>query len=120
VAYHVGINTRADDIDIFFSSGARHVVAIEHGWFSIIASAKLYLYEFDPINFHLQDDTAGYYISHHTERPIDIIEIRDLFGALFERDVEVRILNRLWDLRDKVLVSSLNWSFCRMGNARPR
>ena len=40
------------------------------------------------------------------------------FAALAERNVEFRCVDRLWKLRDEIAQSTLNWSFCRMGNAQ--
>jgi len=120
VTYHVAKNSSQEDIDKFFSSKLRHLVAIEKTWYEAIAKMTLYIYEFDPTNFYLQDEQAGYYVSKKSEKPISVIEINDLFGALFERGVEVRILDNLWDLGDAVQRSSLYWSLCRMGNAKAR
>jgi hypothetical protein len=83
-------------------------------------NTTLYIYEFDPANFVLQDDVAGYYVSNKTEVPIGVTRIDNLFAALFERNVEVRILPSLWDLRDKIVNSTLGFSFCRMRNALTR
>jgi len=120
VTYHAAERSSRDDIDRFFSSPARHCVAIEHGWFERMRGARLFLYEFDPSNFALQDRQAGYYVSERTEAPVSVTEIGDLFGALFERGAEVRLLGGLWNLADAVKESTLNWSLCRMANAAPR
>jgi len=120
VAYHATENTSQGDVDQFFSSTFRHVVAIEHGWFESMLSTELYLYEFDPQDFYLQDEVAGYYVSESVQKPISVIKISDLFGKLFDSGVEVRILADLWQLADEVQNSTLNWSLCRMRNAVSR
>lgn len=127
VAYHAIEKTTQEDIAKFFSSTSRHCVAIENDWYKIMAKTILYLYEFDTsnfnrqnINFKLQDEVAGYYISEQTEFPMSVIKIDDLFGELFKRDVEVRILNNLWELGESVQKTTLNWSLCRMRNAKPK
>ena len=120
VTFHAaGAATEADTARCF-SGNRQHVVAIEHGWFRRMLHATIYLYEFGLAHFLLQDDIAGYYVSEHTEHPISVTAIDDLFGALAARDVEVRLLDTLWALGDSVQRSSLNWSLCRMGNAHPR
>lgn len=78
----------------------------------------LYLYEFQLQDFVLQDETAGYYVSEQTQIPTAKYRIDDLFAALAVRNVELRCVHRLWKLRDELLNSTLNWSFCRMGNAQ--
>jgi len=120
VTYHTGEKTAMEDIARFFASSQRHCVAIEHAWYDRMKDTTLYLYEFDPQNFYLQDACAGYYVSEQTETPIGITQVDDLFGALFKRDVELRLVNNLWALADAVKRSTLNYSICDMANAQPR
>lgn len=117
VAYHAHEGTSADDVSAFFCSSSRHTVTIEHGWYERMTKTSLFLYEFEASNFYLQDKVAGFYVSEHTEKPISVTKIDDLFGELFKRDVEVRMLNRLWLLAEEVKKSTLNWLLCRMANA---
>lgn len=120
VAYHADDGTTQEDIHKFFSSSSRHCVAIESGWYARMSKTSLYVYEFDSANFMLQDEVAGYYVSEQTEMPISVRKIDGLFEELFKRNVEVRILDHLWRLGEDVQRSTLNWSLCRMGNAKPR
>ena len=120
VTYHVGENTTEEDIERFFSSSCRWCVAMEHAWVEKMRGTSLYIYEFNPANFVLQDACAGNYVSEKTEIPIGKKRIDDLFGALFDSGVEVRLINNLWVLRDAVVQSSLNFSICDMWNAQPR
>ena len=121
VTYHIGRHTRESDIAAYFSSkNATHVVAIESKWFDAMSKACLYLYEFDAGGFELQDEAAGYYVAKTEQNPIARHRIDNLFGALFARNVEVRIMDHLWDLADAIQSATLNWSFCRMDYAQPR
>jgi len=117
IAYHASKDTTQDDITKFFSSTARHCIAIEHGWYEQMTKTTLYLYEFDPSTFYLQDPHAGYYVSEQIQKPISVTTVDNLFDELFKRNVEVRILNNLWILAAEVKNSTLNWSLCRMVNA---
>ena len=119
VTYRAADQTTEEDIARFFSSSCRRCVAIEHAWFERMRGAPLYLYEFDPSNFYLQN-TCGYYVSERTEVPIAKTQINDLFGELFKRGIEVRLITNLWLLRDAVIQSTLNFSICDMANAQPR
>ena len=83
-------------------------------------STTLYLYRFDPQNFYLQDEIAGYYVSKQTQTPIGKIQIDDLFAELRKKNIEVRLVNNLWQLRDAVVNSTLNYSICGMRFAQPR
>lgn len=119
VTYHVGKNTTQKDIERYFSSREfKHVVSIEQCWFERMKNTTLYMYEFDITNFYLQDNIAGYYVSEKEEIPIRKFEVNDLFAELFNRKVEIRLLPELWELGDKIKETSLNWSLCRMGNAK--
>ena len=120
VTYHTNEKTTHADICKFFSSSSRHCVAIENGWFERMGKTRLYLYEFDASNFEMQNEVAGYYVSKQTESPISVAIIDDLFSELFGRNVELRVLDSLWTLGDAVQKSTLNWSLCRMANAKPR
>lgn len=81
---------------------------------------KLYLYEFDTKQFTLQDENAGYYVSETSQIPIVRLEVVDLFQELFKRNVELRLVNNLWDICDEIQQTTFNWSMCRMGFAQPR
>jgi hypothetical protein len=83
-------------------------------------NTRLFLYEFNPEGFELQDNIAGYYISKSAQIPIAKYTITDLFGALFERNVELRVVKNLWNISDRIKETTLNWSICRMGYAEPR
>lgn len=121
VTYHAGIQTTAADREKFFtSSSASHAVVIEGTWFPVMQSTILYLYEFDPKDFVLQDSVAGYYVAKTTQRPFAKEVLNDLFDELIRRKVELRITDNLWDIADAVKKSTLNWSLCRMANAQPR
>ena len=118
VGYRATDETTQDDISKFFSSTSRHAVAIEHGWYKRMTMTTIYLYEFDVSNFYF-DETAGFYVSDKTEKPIAVVKYDDLFEEQFRRNVELRILNNLWELGEAVKKSSLAWSLCRMRNAEP-
>ena len=119
VGYRIVEGSTQEDIERFFASSSRHCVAIEHGWHKRMSETTLYLYEFDTTNFYW-DDTANFYVSDQTEIPISVTKYDDLFEELFNRNIEVRILNNLWGLADAVRNSTLHSSLCRMGYAKPR
>ena len=119
VTYHIGKNTSESDKTRFFtSSTVNHVVVIEHDWFDRMRNTTLYLYEFDPSDFELQDEIAGYYVAKTAQKPIAKYKIDDLFAELTVRNIEIRITDNLWKIADEVKTSTLNWSLCRMKNAK--
>ena len=121
VTYHVGPQTtEADKKQFFSSSGVRHAVVIERKWYTAMQKSALYVYEFDTRDFVLQDTVAGYYVAVTTQYPIRKYVLPDLFAELMNRNIEIRIVDQLWDMAEAVRTSSLNWSLCRMRNASPR
>lgn len=120
IGYHIGPKTTEQDKADFFSSpSVSHGLLLEHKWFDTIASTTLYIYEFNPVDFALQDAAAGYYVATKTQLPLARYELTDLFSELRKRNVEIRIVDNLWHFADKVKRSSLDWSLCRMAYAQP-
>lgn len=121
VAYYVGKDTTESDKWKFFTSTTvTYAVVIESDWFEKIKNTTQYLYEFDVDDFVLQDDVAGYYVAKTTQIPKVKYQINDLFGELIKRNVEIRVVDNLWDIAEEVKTSTLNWSLCRMAYAKPR
>jgi hypothetical protein len=121
VAYHVGADTTLEDKRRYLSSETMiHVVAIENKWFEAMRKTTLYIYEFDPKDFYLQDAIAGYYVSEKKQTPIRKHAVEDLFTELFKRNVEIRVMDNLWFFSDKIQNTSFHWSMCRMGFAQER
>lgn len=121
VTYHIGNNTNEVDKKRFFtSSSIKHTIIIESNWFERMKNTTLYLYEFDISNFDLQDEIAGYYTSKTPQVPITKYQVSDLFSELIKRNVEIRVIDDLWEIADKIKSSTLNWSLCRMNNAKPK
>ena len=119
VTYRITDKATQADIEKFFLASSRYCIAIEHDWYNAMASTTLYVYEFDIANFYF-DDYAGFYVSDQTEKPISTIKYDDLFGELFKRNVEIRMITNLWNLADKIKISTLKYSICDMANALPR
>jgi len=121
VCYHIGATTTEQDKRAFIASTqCSHVIVIESKWFETMKNTKLYLYEFDRNGFTLQDQNAGYYVSETTQFPIAKFEVENLFEELFKRNVELRVVDNLWDIYDEIQKTSFNWSMCRMRFAQPR
>ena len=121
VAYYVNSQTTDVDKQRFFTSPlTTYAIVIESKWFRIMNNTTLYLYEFDPQDFVLQDNIAGYYVAKTTQYPKGKYILTDLFGELLKRNVEIRIVDNLWNIADAIKTSTLDWSLCRMVNALPR
>ena len=121
IAYYIGPQTTAQDAAAYFPDRrVRVVVTIEEAWAARHAHATLYLYEFDPKDFVLQDDVAGYYVAQTPQTPVSRRRIDDLPHALRECGAQLRTAESLWPLADEITKTSLNWSLCRMAYAQPR
>ena len=83
-------------------------------------STVLYVYEFNPKDFILQDEIAGYYISTVSQTPIAKFQFSDLISELLKRNIEIRFVDNLWDIAEDIKKSTLNWSLCRMNFAEPK
>ncbi|MDR3713643.1 MAG: hypothetical protein P4L51_12550 [Puia sp.] len=121
VTFYANAKTTAADVHTFMGhSSAAFVVAVEAGWYPLIARTRLYCYEFPTGSFSVLDEIAGYYISYEEVAPVSVREIADIPAELFKRNIELRIMPTLWILSDAIARSSLSYSIIRMRNAIPR
>ena len=74
-----------------FLGSSKAVIAIESGWLAKCLEARLYIYEFDPKNFSLQDEIAGYYVSTQLEYPLCETPVENCLIRLLEAEVELTI-----------------------------
>lgn len=118
VCYRVNDHTTAEDMQAYIRTSARHVVIIEADWLERLKSTELYLYEFDPKDFTLQDVVAGYYVSTVTVRPIQKTKVRDLPAEIRRRGAELRTAPNLHRIAEDIKKSTFDWSLCRMAFAK--
>jgi hypothetical protein len=59
-------------------------------------------------------------VSHDSVTPLARVVIDDLVAEHARADVELRVLDELWPLWDRVIASTLEFSGIRLRNARPR
>jgi hypothetical protein len=119
VTWYAGRETTAADVDRFLGSSPA-VVAIENGWLERLRSCRLYSYQMPPESFECLDECAGYFASRMAVEPVAVEIIEDLPGELLRRGIELRFVPSLWELRDAVVASTLQFSIIRMRNAQPR
>lgn len=93
-------------------------LVIENSWLDIMKNTTLYLYEFNPNDFLLQDAVAGYYVATKTQYPIRKYVLTDLFEELSKRNVEVSITDNLPEIAEQLKLSTLKWPLCKMQNCR--
>ena len=119
VTYYAGPATTPADRERFLSSSPA-VVAIEGIWYGRLQSCRLYCYHLPPDTFECIDECAGYFVSPVAVAPTCVEAISNPINELVRLGVELRVLSNLWQLRDAVVASSLQFSIIRMRNALPR
>ena len=118
VTLYCGTETTQEDRRRFFNGDTTsHVVAIEAAWFERSCTTQLYLYEFPVASFYLEDQEAGYWLSHAAVKPISIQLVDRPIEALLAMGTELRVLPSLWAFREAVIRSSVQYSIIRMRNA---
>lgn len=99
---------------------ANHVVAIESAWQTPAETIRLYLYELPAASFTRHNEIAGYYTSEEVVVPETVHCVIHPLQEMVDRDVELRVLTSLWELRERVARSTLGFSIIRFRNAGPR
>ena len=113
-----GVSAATTDEDRHrFGVGDGRVIVIEAGWLQRVCACSLHVYELPTAGFRLFDDIAGYWLSTSSVTPCRVVTLTDLPRAIVERGGELRVVHRLWPLRDAVAKSTLAFSMIRMRNA---
>lgn len=116
-----GPNTTNEDRERWFGGvEARMVIAVESGWLQRIRSTTLYRYEMPAESFtlHLNDTSAGHWVSQETISPLSVEPVGDLLEAIAASNIELRITPRLMQLWQRVIDSTLAYSGTRLRNAQ--
>lgn len=102
-----------------FGVGDGRVVVIEARWLQRVCECSLNIYQLPTSGFTMFDEIAGYWLSTNSITPHGVFTLTDLPNAIVERGGELRVVHRLWPLRDAVAKSTLAFSMIRMRNALP-
>ena len=81
---------------------------------------QLHLYRMPEAAFVEDDEVAGYWVSHATVEPLEMITTEDLVATHAAAGIPLRTEANLWPLWDQVVGSSLEYSGIRLRNAQPR
>jgi hypothetical protein len=108
-----------DKLRFMGSTTAPCVLAIESAWLERAMRHRLYQYTLPAATFTLEDEVAGHYISRQPVSPIDMQVIEQPLLEMVKRNVELRVMPSLWELREAVVGSTMNFSITRMRNASP-
>lgn len=105
--------------DQILLNGAKTHITIEERWRDICAQTTLYIYEFAPDQFELEDQNAGYMTSQAETAAIKMHKLAWGEIDFAQLDTRLSFAKNLPPWRDKVLGTSLAYSMIRMRNAQP-
>lgn len=111
--------TVEDRLRFMGSTVAPVVIAIESAWLARAMQQRIYIYTLPAATFTLQDNIAGHYVSRQAVTPIALRAIDQPLLEMMQRNVELRVMPSLWELREAVVDSTLHFSITRMRNASP-
>ncbi len=115
IAFWARADSTPDDAHRFMSNTtAQCVMAIESQWLARAMNHRLYIYSLPTATFELEDANAGHYVSRQSVVPTNVQIIDHPLAHMVQRDVELRIMPSLWELREAVVDSSMSFSITRM------
>jgi hypothetical protein len=111
--------TTPEDADRLLA-GASRVHAIEDAWLERFRRARVVAYRLPETTFAPDPEVGGYWLSREAVEPLEVVELGDLLVRHAEARIELRVVPSLWQLWDRVVSSSLEFSGMRLRNAQPR
>ena len=100
--------------------GALRVHAVEGAWLDRIRRARVVAYRLPEETFAPDPEVGGYWLSPDPVVPLELVELGDLLVRHADARIELRIVDNLWPLWDRVVASTLEFSGMRLRNAQPR
>jgi hypothetical protein len=101
-------------------AGATRVHAVEGAWLDRIRAAQVVAYRLPEETFAPDPGVGGYWLSRDPVAPLELVELGDLLSLHADAGIELRILENLWPLWDRVIASTLEFSGIRLRNTLPR
>jgi hypothetical protein len=106
--------------DVELLAGARRVHALEGAWLERMRAAQAVAYRLPEETFEPDPEVGGYWLSRKPVTPLEVVALGDLPARHAAAGIELRIVENLWPLWDRVVASTLEFSGMRLRNARPR
>jgi hypothetical protein len=109
--------TIAQDADLLAGSSRVHVA--ESGWLERIKAAQVVAYRLPEETFAPHLEVGGYWLSREPVAPVEIVALGDLLALHRASGIELRLVENLWPLWNRVASSTLEHSGIRLHNAVP-
>jgi hypothetical protein len=101
-------------------AGASRVHAVEEAWLDRIRAARVVAYRLPEETFAPDAGVGGYWLSREPVIPIELVALGDLLALHAQSGIELRVVENLWPLWDRVVASTVEFSGMRLRNALPR
>jgi hypothetical protein len=111
--------TTPEDADRLLG-GATRVHAVEGAWLDRIREAHVLAYRLPQDSFAPHPEVGGYWLTRESVAPLELVELGDLLSLHASARIELRIVDNLWPLWDRIVASTLEFSGIRLRNALPR
>jgi hypothetical protein len=117
--FWAGPDTTAEDAERLLV-GSTRVHAFESGWLARVRDTRVVAYRLPEQTFSPDPEVGGYWLSREPVEPVELVELGDLLALHADAGIELRIVDNLWPLWDRVIASTLEFSGMRLRNALPR
>jgi hypothetical protein len=109
-----------DEEDVALLGGAPRVHVIETVWLDRMRSTRVLAYRLPETTFAPDPEVGGYWLSREPVAPLQLVELGDLVRRHEDAEIELRSVDDIWRVWDRVAASTLEFSGMRLRNARPR